>query len=640
MLSVHFLPDNVTVQASAGANLLQLALEAGVHINAACGGDGACGKCRVLIKSGTTESRECEKLPPDDYAQGWRLACRTTVLSDVVVQIPHETKLDMKSVREARVHAHETRYAVSAAANIALSEVSPPPVAKYALTLTPPSINENAADLTRVQRSLKKTFNLHAASIDHSALKALPHVVRSSNWQLTASVLGRRILSLEPGDSSAAQYAAAFDIGTTSLWGQLIDINGRSVLAEVSSYNPQIQFGDDVISRIVYSQKKDGLARLQQTVAAELNQLLAELLDKSGIEAATLSHITAAGNTVMTHLLLGIDPKYLREAPYVPAAVIVPQLQASAVGLAVPECVPLFLLPCVASYVGGDIVSGVVASGMYDSEKLTLYIDIGTNGEIVIGHRDWLMTASCSAGPAFEGGGLTCGMRAAPGAIEGFNIDEGTLEPMIVTVGRKRPRGICGSGAINILAAFMQAGIIARNGKFDRSFFPQRIREGAAGVEYILTPAELSATDADIVITESDIDNVIRAKAAMFAGYHALLEKAGLAFSDLQQVIIAGAFGDYIDLENAIAIGLFPDIPRDRYLFIGNGSLLGARCGALSDRCLQLAETVARKMTNIELSEDHSFMDKYISGLFLPHTDSALFPTVTERLARKGKSSS
>lgn len=632
--SVLFLPDGIAVQADAGANLLQLAIDAGVHINAACGGDGACGKCRVLIKSGTVESKECEKLPADNYAQGWRLACRSTVHSDVEVMIPHGANLDKKSVREARVHAHETRYAVTGAADLALSEDSLPPVAKYALRLTPPSIGENAADLTRVQRSLKKATNLQAASIDPGALKALPHVVRLGNWELTASVIGQHILKLEPGDASAVQYAAAFDIGTTSLWGQLLDIRSRSVLAEVSSYNPQIQFGDDVISRIVYSQKKGGLDCLQRTVVAELNQLLAELLRTSGIEAAQLSHMTAAGNTVMTHLLLGIDPKYLREAPYVPAAVIVPPMQASAVGLDVPEWVSLFLAPCVASYVGGDIVAGVVASGMYESDKLTLYIDIGTNGEIVIGHRDWLMTASCSAGPAFEGGGLTCGMRAAPGAIEGFSINETTLEPMIVTVGRKRPRGICGSGAINILAEFMQAGIISCNGKFDRRCSAGRIRDGAEGIEYILTPAELSATQADIVITESDIDNVLRAKAAMFAGYHALLEKAGLAFSDLQQVIIAGAFGDYIDLENAIAIGLFPDIPRDRYMFIGNGSLLGARCAALSDRCRQIAENVARKMTNVELSEDHSFMDKYIAAIFLPHTDAGLFPTVIKRMRK------
>jgi uncharacterized 2Fe-2S/4Fe-4S cluster protein (DUF4445 family) len=318
----------------------------------------------------------------------------------------------------------------------------------------------------------------------------------------------------------------------------------------------------------------------------------------------------------------------------VPAAVIVPPLQAAAVGFAVPDCVPLFIAPCVASYVGGDIVAGVVASGMYESEKLTLYIDIGTNGEIVLGNRDWLMTSSCSAGPAFEGGGLTCGMRAAPGAIEGFSIDDASLEPMVVTIGRARPRGICGSGAINILAEFMQAGIIACNGKFDRKLSAGRIREGTGGIEYILTPAELSATQSDIVITEADIDNIMRAKAAMFAGYHALLEKTGLAFTDLQQVIIAGAFGDYIDLENAIAIGLFPDIPRDRYTFIGNGALLGARCEAISGRCLEIAENVARKMTNIELSEDSSFMDKYIAGIFLPHTDEDLFPTVIKRFRK------
>jgi uncharacterized 2Fe-2S/4Fe-4S cluster protein (DUF4445 family) len=290
--------------------------------------------------------------------------------------------------------------------------------------------------------------------------------------------------------------------------------------------------------------------------------------------------------------------------------------------------------------VGGDIVAGVVACGMHETAMLTLYIDIGTNGEIVLGNRDWLMTASCSAGPSFEGGGLSCGMRAMPGAIEGFSISDADFEPMIVTIGRQRPVGICGSGAINILDEFMETGIIARNGKFNRDLSAPRIRQGDGGFEYVLVEGSLSGTGADIVITEADIDNIMRAKAAMFAGCHALLANAGLTFSDLDQIIIAGAFGDYIDLEKAVAIGLFPDIPRERYLFIGNGSLSGARLAAGSHRYLETAKDVARKMTNIELSEDHSFMDKYISGLFLPHTDSTLFPTVTGRLEKTAKGAS
>jgi len=629
--TVHFMPADIYVQTRTGDNLLQLAVEAGVHINASCGGDGACGKCRVMITSGEVSCRDSEKLTPQEYAQGWRLACRSTVQSDLEVLIPEQPPLHGQAVRKARIHAHETRHATASTEAV---QGFDPPVHVYKLQLTPPTLTDNASDFTRIQRTLRKDHGIEVEGIELNALKKLPHAAREGVWQLTVAIAGRRIIRIEPGAASAAHYAVAFDIGTTSLWGHLIDLNTGSLLAEASAYNPQISCGDDVISRIIYSQKQGGLAHLQMVLVHELSALIDELLLKSGIIKDDISHITAAGNTVMSHLLLGIDPKYLREAPYVPAASIIPRVNASDIGLSVPGPVPLIVLPCVASYVGGDIVAGVVASGMHETDMLTLYIDIGTNGEIVLGNRDWLMTASCSAGPSFEGGGLTCGMRAMPGAIEGFSISDADFEPMIVTIGRKRPVGICGSGAINILDEFMETGIIARNGKFDRGLPTRRIRQGAGGFEYVLVESPLSGTGADIVITEADIDNIMRAKAAMFAGCHALLANAALTFSDLDQVIIAGAFGDYIDLEKAVAIGLFPDIPRERYTFIGNGSLAGARLAAGSQKYLETAEDVARKMTNIELSEDRSFMDKYISGLFLPHTDSGLFPTVTARLEK------
>jgi uncharacterized 2Fe-2S/4Fe-4S cluster protein (DUF4445 family) len=320
-------------------------------------------------------------------------------------------------------------------------------------------------------------------------------------------------------------------------------------------------------------------------------------------------------------------------------AAFIPPLRAVRLGLDVDEHVYVYTFPSVASYVGGDIVSGVLGSGMYQRAELTLYIDIGTNGEIVVGNQDWLMTASCSAGPAFEGGGLCCGMRAMTGAIEGFKINPRTCEPMLLTIGKVKPTGICGSGAINILAEFLLYGVIDQNGKFNSAGKTKRLRQGADGMEYVLSYKEDTGLDHDIVITEADIDNIIRAKAAMFAGYQSLLGKAGLAFSDLERVIIAGAFGDFINLENAITIGLLPELALDRYTFIGNGSLLGAKLISLSSELLDDAERVARKMTNIELSEDHAFMDNYMAGLFLPHTDAGLFPETLARTAATVKCS-
>lgn len=653
--TVHFLPSDEKADALHGDTLLDIAMEAGVHINAACGGEGVCGKCRVMVKSGEVSCRECSALSPEDYDKGYRLACQTSIQGDAEVFIPEESQLDKTSVKGARKRDRAGRHIISQEIEKLVGGAwYNPALRKFFVELQPPTLDDNASDLSRLLRALKKQHSLENISIDFLLLQKLSRCLRDARWKVTVTVVQTRMesqlgehqfrgsrrpkmISVEPGDTTGTHYAVVMDIGTTSLWGQLLDLNRRETLAEASAYNPQISFGDDVITRIVYSQKPGGREKLQQVVVEGLNTIIDELVEKAGVERHFISHITAAGNTVMTHLLVGLDPKYIRETPYTPIANFIPPVRAVRVGLRVADYVYLYTFPMVASYVGGDIVSGVLSSGMYQRPELTLYIDIGTNGEIVVGNSDWLMTASCSAGPAFEGGGLRCGMRAAAGAIERFHINPDTLEPMIVTIDKVKARGICGSGAINILAEFLETGVLDQNGKFNRTCSTKRIREGQDGYEYVLAYGKETGAAEDIVITEADIDNLIRAKAAMFAGYQCLLAKVDLTFKDLERVIIAGAFGDFIDLDKAITIGLLPEIPRERYLFIGNGSLLGARLISLSNELLDDGERIARKMTNIELSEDHSFMDKYMAGMFLPHTDGALFPGVMERIARGNK---
>lgn len=648
---VHFLPADEKINAIKGDNLLDVAMDAGVHINAACGGEGACGKCRVIIQSGEVKCRDCSKVAPEDYTKGYRLACQTSVLSDVDIFIPEESQLDKTAVKGPQVSEHDGRHIVSQEIEKLVSGAwYNPALKKFIVTIDPPTLNDNTSDLSRLLRSLKKQHNLEHISIDFLLLQKLSKRLREADWKVTVTIVQTRMesqlgehqlrgsrrpkmINVDAGDTTDKHYSIVMDIGTTSLWGQLVDLNNRQTLAEASEYNPQIRFGDDVITRIIHSQKAGGLKKLQEVVVEGLNKIINELIEETGVERHHISHITAAGNTVMTHLLVGLDPKYIREAPYTPVTNFTPPIRAIRVGLEVADYVYLYTFPAVASYVGGDIVSGVLSSGMYQRKELTLYIDIGTNGEIVVGNSDWLMTASCSAGPAFEGGGLRCGMRATAGAIERFHINPDTLEPMIVTISKIKPKGICGSGAINILAEFLETGLIDPSGKFNRSCSTKRIREGLDGMEYVLAYKEETGAQEDVVITEADIDNLIRAKAAMFAGYQCLLEKVGLTFQDLERVIIAGAFGRFIDLHEAITIGLLPDIPKDRYVFIGNGSLLGARLISLSNELLDDGERVARKMTNVELSEDHSFMDKYIAGIFLPHTDANLFPSVKHRLA-------
>ncbi|MBA7682934.1 hypothetical protein ES703_91290 [subsurface metagenome] len=485
--------------------------------------------------------------------------------------------------------------------------------------------------------------------MDFGVVKKLAHVLRDGKWRVTATTLvpgpgtprsgeqGQLLINIEPGDTRKRHFSLAFDIGTTGVRGQLLDLNRGKVLAEGLDYNGQIKYGEDVISRIAYCQKSLGLEKLQQAIVATINGIIGKLLAEAEVRVEDVAHFIVAGNTTMIQLFLSLDPKYLRLAPYTPTINTAPLVRAASLGLELAEHVYVYALPSVASYVGADIVSGIVGSGVYQRKKLTLFIDIGTNGEIVIGNSDWMVTASCSAGPAFEGGGVKYGMIAADGAIEGFDINPSTFEPTIATIGGAKPKGICGSGLINIAAGLLEAGVLAQNGKFHTHLPTTRVRRGSDGYEYVLVRAQETQIGRDIVITEIDIDNLMRAKAAMYAGCTTLADSVDIVCSDLEQVIIAGAFGSNIDIEKSITIGLFPDIPRDKFVYIGNGSLLGARLTSFSTDILDDGERVAKMMTNFELSVNGKFMDNYTASLFLPHPNADEFPTVYKRLGKLQK---
>jgi len=372
-------------------------------------------------------------------------------------------------------------------------------------------------------------------------------------------------------------------------------------------------------------------------VVSTINRIIQELLDMSRIDPSLISHLVIAGNTTMTQLLLGLDPKYVREDPYVPTAHFIPPVRAVHMGIHVGEHVHVYTFPMVASYVGGDIVAGILGSGVFQRETLTLYIDIGTNGEIVLGNKDWLVSDSCSAGPAFEGAGIKFGMRATRGAIEEVSINHRTYDPMIVTIGRAKPIGICGSGLIDTVAELLEVGLIDQNGKFLRDRPTDRVRKGPDGFEYVLVRKEETLIHEDIVLTEIDIENLIRTKGAIFAGCKVLLDSVGLGFKDLEQVIIAGGFGRHLDLEKAIFIGLLPELDIEKFIFVGNGSLLGARLLSFSKDLLKETERIALMMTNLELSNHPTFMSEFIAAMFLPHTDTSAFPQVMEKLRRMRK---
>lgn len=644
MHNVLFLPHQKEIQVKDKEVLLRAAMEAGVHINASCGGAGVCGKCRVLIEEGHVEGGLSEKLSKEDVEKGYRQACLSAVASNLVVRVPVESAIDAEVLNLAAVPRKTARIQEMNLDQLKEKGLFVPPVEKKYLELSPPSAQDNLPDTTRLLGFLKLVHDEHRLEVDLSVLRKIPDVLREQNFKVTA-VLARpvrekdgrtRIINVQPGDTTDRNYAIAMDIGTTTIYGQLLDLRTGDVLAQYGDFNGQISYGEDVISRIVYAEKPGGLEKLHQVVIETVNKIISRLFRHARIDTEAVATITLAGNTTMTQLFLKINPRYIRRSPYVPASTLFPPIRAVDLGLAVGDHVTALFYPALSSYVGGDIVSGVMGSGMYRSEALSLFMDIGTNAEIVIGNKDWLACAACSAGPAFEGGGIRFGMRAAKGAIEDFSIDPITMEPMFITIGNVKPKGICGSGLISVVATLLETGVISNDGKFNRDLKTPRVRAVDGIWEYVLAFKDETQIDRDVTLSEPDIDNLIRAKGALFSGCMTLLEEVGLSIGDVEQIYLAGGFGSYVDLEKAMTIGLLPETDPDKVRYVGNGSLMGAKMSALTNWIRRDVVEVTRKMTNFELSETTSYMDHYIAALFLPHTDLEHFPRLKARLeARK-----
>ena len=635
---VTFLPNDITLDVADGENLIRAAMAAGVHINASCGGEGVCGKCRVLIEQGQVQGGVSEQLSDADRQKGYRLACKSTVHGDLVVRVPVESAVDVSALmrqsprRTARIRQMNLD-------DIKEQGLFIPPMQKYYLELPQPSAQDNLPDIARLVGHLSLKHKEHGLEVPLSVIRQIPGVFREQDFKVTVTLArpvresGKtQIINVQAGDTTGENYAIAMDIGTTTVYGQVVNLVTGDVLAEDGRFNAQISYGEDVITRIMFAEKPQGLEKMQQLVVETINKVLERIVKRSGVAKESISVITLAGNTTMTQLLLKVEPRYIRRSPYVPTSRIYPAFRARDLGIELADHVTALVYPQVSSYVGGDIVAGVMGSGMYRTEKLTLFLDIGTNAEVVIGNKDFMACAACSAGPAFEGGGVKFGMRAAKGAIEDFSIDPKTLEPMIMTIGNVRPKGICGSGLITIVSTLFEMGVINNQGKFDRDLDTKRIRVTDDVWEYVLAYADQTQVDRDIVINEIDIENLIRAKGAIYSGCMTLLQEVGMGFDNVEQIILAGGFGSYIDLEKAMIIGLLPEVEPSMVTYVGNASLLGARMCALTNKIRQEVVGVTNMMTNFELSETPSYMDHYVAALFLPHTDMNRFPKLKQRI--------
>ncbi len=621
---VSFRPDNKEAEIPDGATLLDAAQAADVPLNASCNGKGSCGKCKLVLESGEIRTIPTPLLSETEKGKNYVLACQSTVHSDVTVRIPEETL--EKKLKVAGMGKAATERLKGLVTDIR------PTLMEIPLELTPPTLEDSVSDLDRLNRGLRKNgCDVERLNVGLKVMRELAHAMRDENWKVTASVIRKKcsneILHVAPGNGEGKSLGLAVDVGTTSVVVYLVDMADGAILGATSGHNRQAACGDDVINRIVCAEK-DGVKKLGRMVLATINGLISEAVDSIGADTRQIKNVVLSGNTTMTHLLLQIEPAYIRREPYIPTVSEFPVLKGSEVGLKVSPIAAVFVMPGPASYVGGDIVSGVLYTGFHREEALTLFIDVGTNGEIVLGNKDWLMTASCSAGPAFEGGGVRWGMRAEEGAIEQISIHPETFAPTLKTVGDTLPRGICGSGMIDLISEMLLTGIIEQNGKFTIDATHPRIRREEDETAYIVEFAENTAMEKDIIFTESDIDNIVRSKGAVYAGFIVLLNQAGLDFSMVDQVVITGGFGQYLDIGKAITIGLLPDIDRDKFRYFGNSSIAGAYLALLSEDFRREAGAVSNSMTYIDFSSNSQFMDEFTSALFLPHTNMKDFPNV------------
>ncbi|HBF4427579.1 TPA: corrinoid activation/regeneration protein AcsV [Clostridioides difficile] len=640
MIKVSFTPNNKEVYCNEGDILLEVARNADIFIDAPCNGNVSCGKCKVKLLNGKVDTEKTRHITDDEWERGYILACCTKVISDIEIEVPSKVSSSMHGMKIEGSNKKEDREIFERAKKI-IEEHNlqfKTNIKKKYIEMEEPNLDDNISDVDRLERYVRNNLGYNEIDFRLDILRKMPTVFRKSDFKVTITYVQKQkkltIINIEQGNKENSLYGVAIDIGTTSVVVCLVDLYSKEVVDKASSGNAQIKYGADVINRIIYSTKKNGLETLHKAIVEEtINPLLKTIYERNGIDKEDVVTLVAAGNTTMTSLFLGVYTDFLRQEPYIPPFLKSPKLMGENVGLFVNDSAYVYLAPSVASYVGGDITAGVLSAGIWSSEENVLFIDLGTNGEIVFGNKDYMMSCACSAGPAFEGGGISCGMRASAGAIEKVIIDKDTLEPTLKIIDECAPVGICGSGIIDLICQMITKGVIDRRGKIYRDLDNKRVRFNEHEIgEYVLAFKEEFDLENDIVVNEVDIDNFIRAKGAIYSGAYTLVDSLGMDFSILDRVYIAGGIGNNLDIENSIIIGLLPDIDREKFTYIGNSSLVGSYLALISKDAKNKLEEIGNQITYVELSVYPSYMDEFISACFLPHTNIEQFPTAKKLL--------
>ena len=627
---ITFLPGKNTFETETGTTVLDAARKNDIYINAGCGGKGVCGSCKIKLKSGSLDSESTHLFTKEENEKGFSLACTSKISGDVEIEIPDENRARALKIVEN---------AFNVKGDILKDRKIAPLVKIIPLELTPPSLDDPIGDLDRVRQALNsKGIKYNEPCISLPSLTELGKKLRENNWKVNIALLdrgfGREIIKTTPYNPDEKYYGIAADMGTTSVVAYLVDLSSAEVTGVASTQNRQVICGEDVISRIICAKGDEGLNKFHDYAMKTINDLIDELITVAKISRNEILSFVVAGNTVMTQSVLKLDPASIRTEPYIPIAVRFPVWHAEDIDLDIHPRAGIYIIPGNAAYVGGDITSGIVSSGLNYHTDVIMFIDVGTNGEMVLGNKDWMLTASCSAGPAFEGGGIRYGMRALPGAIDNVDINPETFEPVISVIDEKPAVGICGSGMITLLGNLFLTGIIDSSGKFNDTITSKRVRKGDLGPEYVIVWQKDSDIEEDIYITESDISILMQSKAAVYSGIMTLLKSGGIGMDQVNRFFVAGGFGKYINFEMAVVMGLLPDIDLGKFEYLGNSSIAGAYLALVSEEARAELVDVSKKMTYVDFSSSNLFFDEYQQAMFLPHTQSKTFPTVFEKIRK------
>jgi len=605
---VVFEPRGRRVGVPFGSTISCAAKEAGISIRSECGGKGSCGKCKVIVKDPRAVSKvtkaERRHLSKSEINLGYRLACQTMVLRNVTVMIPPESRLEFRKIQVLGLERKVE---------------SSPSLKKFHVLLPKPTLSDIKPDLERLLDSLpQQTLKISELEIDYEILKKLPTTLRDANWDVTVTVWDdHRIIAVEHGDTSSELFGFAVDIGTSKIVGHLVDLTTGKTVAIGSTENPQIIHGEDVMSRITFVMNNDAnLETLQKLTVDGVNEVLHEVCEKAGVDPNRIYEVVAVGNTAMHHFFLRIQPKYLALSPYTPALKKPISLPAKELNIKVNRGGIVTVLPIIAGFVGADAIADVLATGIHESEELSLLVDIGTNTEIFLGNKDDLLCCSCASGPAFEGAHIKHGMKAVTGAIERIRIDP-DLEVEYETIGRVKPSGLCGSAVVDVVAEMFKNGVIDQRGRFNSDIKTKRIRKNNSETEFIIAWDNETATGKEITVTQKDINEIQLAKAAIYTGCTLLMKRKKLKERDIDRVFVAGAFGNYINPENAKAIGLIPDVSREKIMFVGNTAVVGAKMALISKEMRKRAGQIANKVRYLELASDSDFDREFIKALVL-----------------------